>query len=108
MNTREVTATWTLSRLSREWVGPITVTADGSAVTDWTYAIVPFGQQPASPEAIDAAPFLLDPGPAVRSGILVGPGTDHELTPGRYQIWLRFVADPEAPVLVAVGVLVIT
>jgi hypothetical protein len=108
MNTREVTTTWTLSRLSREWVGPITVTADGQAVTDWTYVIVPFGQQPASPEAIDAAPVTLGTGDAIRRGVLVGPGTDQELTPGRYQIWLRFVADPEAPVLVAVGVLVIT
>jgi hypothetical protein len=104
----KVSTTWTLSRLSREWVGPITVTADGTPVTDWTYAVVQFGQRPATPEEIDAAPAVLGAGDAARRGVLVGPGTDHELTPGRYLIWLRYVADPEAPVLEPVGVLVIT
>jgi hypothetical protein len=99
-----ITTTWRLSRLSREWVGPITVTADAAPVTNWTYAVVPFGDRPAAPEDIDAAPTVLDD----LLGVLVGPGTDNVLTTGRYVIWVRYVAGSEAPVLNDVGVLVIT
>lgn len=96
--------TWTLSRLSREWVGPIVVTADGTTVADWVYAIIPSGSQPAAPEDIDGIPTVLDDG----RGILVGPDTDNPLPPGRYRIWIRYGAGQEAPVLYAIGVLVIT
>lgn len=108
MTAMKVSTTWTLSRLSREWVGPITVTADGLAVDDWTYLLLPAGTRPATPENIDGAPTVLGTGEEARAGILVGPGTDDELGPGRYLIWLRYVADPEAPVLTPVGVVVIT
>lgn len=99
-----ITTTWRLSRLSREWIGPITVTADAAPVTNWTYAIVPFAQLPATPEDVDGVPTILDD----TLGILVGPGTDNTLPAGRYVIWVRYVAGLEAPVLNDVGVLVIT
>jgi hypothetical protein len=99
-----ITTTWTLSRHSKEWVGPITVTADDVAVTGWTYLVVPFGEQPATPEAINKTPTVLDD---VR-GVLVGPATDNVLAAGRYLIWVRYVSGQEAPVLDDVGILVIT
>jgi hypothetical protein len=99
-----IVTTWRISRLSREWVGPVAVTADGLPVIDWAYAILPAGERPATPESIDNAPTVLDDTP----GILVGPGTDNVLSAGRYVIWVRYVAGLEAPVLNDVGVLVIT
>jgi hypothetical protein len=99
-----ITTTWTLPRSSREWVGPLTVTADDAAVTGWTYAILPFGERPATPEDIDGVPTVLDDA----RGILVGPDTDNELAAGRHVIWVRYVSGQEAPVLDDVGILVIT
>lgn len=96
--------TWRLSSLSREWVGPITVTADGDPVTGWTYTVMPWSQKPATPEAIASAPTALDGG----LGVLVGPGTGHVLAAGEYQIWIRYVDAPEAPVLYGGIALVIT
>lgn len=94
--------TWELSRWSREWVGAITVTADGAPVTTWTYTIVRIGEQPASEAAINLVPTALDGD----LGVLVGPDTAHELTLGRYHILVRYVDNPEAPVLTA-GTIVI-
>lgn len=99
-----IAQTWTLSRLSREWVGPITVTADGTPVADWLYAIVPSSAQPADSADIDGVPIVLDD----TLGVLVGPESDNPLGPGRYRIWIRYTAGQEAPVLECVGVLVIT
>lgn len=87
--------TWTLSRWSTEWVGPIVVTRDGTPVTGWTYAVLAQGQQPADETAIDDTPTSL----SGSLGVLVGPGTAHELSPGVYVIWGRYVDSPEAPVL---------
>lgn len=87
--------TWRLSSLSREWVGPITLEADGEAVTGWTYKIMPWLDKPDTPESIDATPTGLEGG----LGVLVGPGTDNVLAVGEYRIWLRYVDAPEAPVL---------
>lgn len=87
--------TWRLSSLSREWVGPITVSADDVPVTAWTYVVLPWGEKPATPEEIASTPTALDGG----LGVLVGPDSDNVLTMGEYQIWIRYVDDPEAPVL---------
>jgi len=99
-----IITTWRLSQLSREWVGPIAVTADADPVANWTYAILPTGERPATLEDIDGVPTLLDD----TLGILVGPDTDNVLTAGRYLIWVRFTLGLEAPVMDDVGVLVIT
>jgi hypothetical protein len=87
--------TWSLSSLSREWVGPITVTADDTPVTGWTYLVLPWGEKPTAPEDIDRVPDALDGG----LGVLVGPGSTNILPVGVYRIWLRYVDAPEAPVL---------
>jgi hypothetical protein len=99
-----MTTTWTLSQLSTEWVGPITVAADGDPVTGWTYTLTPYSDTPDSADAIDGTPDVLDDG----LGILVGPGTTNQLTPGVYRIWVRYGAAPEAPVLNNVGLIHIT
>jgi hypothetical protein len=86
---------WRLSSLTREWVGPITVTADDTPVTAWTYRVMPWGDKPDTPESIDDTPTDLNGG----LGVLVGPGSDNVLAVGEYQIWIRYVDSPEAPVL---------
>jgi len=95
---------WVLSRLSREWVGPITVTRDGVTVTGWTLTVLPRNQVPATAEDIAEDPTELNGG----LGVLVGPDTDHVLTQGEYSIWVRYVDNPEAPVLTSVGRLIVT
>ncbi|HEU5475709.1 MAG TPA: hypothetical protein VFV67_34140 [Actinophytocola sp.] len=95
--------TWRINRLSREWVGPITVTKDGTPVTGWTLAVLPLYQTPATADVIDEDPTPLDGG----LGVLVGPGTGHVLDPGEYTIWVRYVDNPEAPVLSDVGRIVV-
>jgi hypothetical protein len=91
--------TWHINRLSREWVGPITVAADGTPVIGWTYALVPEGETPATVDEIAGVPSALEGG----LGVLVGPGTDHVLDPGTHVLWVRYVDEPEAPVLADVG-----
>lgn len=98
-----MTTTWHVNRLSREWVGPITVAANGTPVTGWTYAIAPVTDPPDDVADIAGTATALDGG----LGLLVGPGTDHELAPGEYSIWVRYDADPEAPVLADVGRIII-
>ena len=95
--------TWHLNRLSREWVGPITVTADGDPVMGWTYALLPVGERPVAPEDIDGVPTALPGG----LGVLVGPDTAHVLAPGEYALWVRYVDTPEAPVRDDVGRIII-
>lgn len=87
--------TWRLSSLSREWVGPIAVAANDDPVTGWTYLVLPWGEKPATPESIAGVPTALDGG----LGVMVGPDTDNELEPGEYNIWVRYIDAPEAPVL---------
>ncbi|HEX5525153.1 MAG TPA: hypothetical protein VFX53_17040 [Pedococcus sp.] len=99
-----MTTSWRVPRLSTEWVGPIAVTRNGAVVTDWTVAIFPRIYQPTLVSEIDEEPSTLDGG----LGVLIGPGTDHVLTPGLYKIWVRYVDTPEAPVLDNVGLIQIT
>jgi hypothetical protein len=90
-----VATIWRLPRLSKEWLGPITVTRDGDPVTGWTLAILPRGQQPTGVAAINQEPTTIDG----ELGVLVGPGTDHVLTPGLYRLWIRYADATEAPVI---------
>ena len=98
--------TWRLDRLSVDTVGPIVVMADGVLVTGWTYAVLPIGTRPDPDEAasISSEPVAMEEG----FGVRVGPNTEHELAPGVYSIWVRYVDGPEAPVLPDVGRLIIT
>jgi hypothetical protein len=94
-----MTTTWHVNRLSVEWVGPVTVAVNGTPVTGWTYALLPLGQAPATATDIATAPTTLDGG----LGVLVGPGTDHDLEPGEHVLWVRYVDDPESVVLPDAG-----
>lgn len=91
---------WTIPRESREWVGPLTVTVDGQAVTNYEVAVTDRDTRPtewASPDVIDS-----------RLGVLVGPGTARPLGRDSYRIWVRVTGDVEAPVLDDVGTITIT
>lgn len=95
---------WTVPRWSTEWVGPITVSRNGAPVTGWKITVLPAGQQPSDETAIAETPTSLSGG----LGVMVGPGTTHELGPGIYRLWVRYVDSPEAPVLSDAGTLVVT
>lgn len=83
---------WSIAAETKEWVGPITVTADGTPTTDFEVTLSGPGQRPAD----WVAPTSLDSG----LGLLVGEGTDFPLLPGRkYTVWIRYTDSPEIPVL---------
>lgn len=82
---------WEVAAETKEWVGPITVTADGEPQTNFEVTLTGAGVRPT--EFVPASG--LDGG----LGILIGDGTDFELVPARkYTVWIRFADDPEIPV----------
>lgn len=96
--------TWTLDRLSKEWIGPLAVAVDGTPVTGWTYVLLPRGVRPVAVGDIALVPTATADG----LGVLVGPDTDHVLEPGTYVVWVRYVGALEAPVLTEAGQVNIT
>lgn len=83
--------TWTLVAETKEWVGPITVLADGAPVSSFEVTVTE-GQ--ARPTTWTAATSL-DGG----LGVLVGTGTSFPLVTGkRYAVWTRHTDSPEIPV----------
>lgn len=99
-----MSSTWTVPRLSTEWVGPITVSAGSTVITGWTVGVFPRGYQPLSADEINAVPTDIDG----LLGVLVGPNTPWALTPGSYRIWVTFANAPEQPVLDDVGLIQVT
>ena len=95
-----VSTNWTLPRESEEWVGPLTVTVNGAAITAFTVAVVAVGARPASWLAPDLLGGLY--------GVLVGPGGTWPLTAGSYAIWVKVTAAGESPVLDNAGSIIIT
>ena len=89
-----------MPRESLEWVGPLTVTANGVATTTYVVAVVAHNARPTA----FLAPDLL----GGQLGALVGPGGTWPLVPGYYQIWVKVTASGESPVLDNVGTIVIT
>jgi hypothetical protein len=90
----EVLTTWIIPAESKEFIGPITVTADGTPVTTFEVAFTQTGPQfrPTTWTAADTVDG--------EKGILVGPGTTRTLSVGiKYTIWVRFTDNPEIPVL---------
>ena len=82
---------WSVAAETKEWVVPITVTADGVPTTAFDVTLTAPGARPATWQAAD----VLDGD----RGILIGTDTDFELLPGRkYTVWIRFTDDPEVPV----------
>lgn len=86
---------WELVGETKEWVGPIAVTVNGTPATNFEVAFCEGSARPATWAAADA-----DPDGGLVPGILVGAGTSHPLTVGRkYTIFVRFTDTPEIPVL---------
>lgn len=82
---------WQVAAETKEWVGPITVTADGVPTTAFEVTLTGPGERPAE----WAAPTVLDGG----RGLLIGDGTDFPLQPGfKYTVWIRYSDTPEVPV----------
>lgn len=82
---------WLLAAETKEFVGPITVTADGSPVAAFDVAISQGTTRPTGWKAADN----LDG----ERGILVGAGTDWPLRVGQiYTVWVRYTDNPEVPV----------
>jgi|SRR6187549_1570894 len=83
---------WSIAAETKEWVGPITVTADGVETTAFEVTLTSPGARPTS----WAAATELDGG----LGLLVGVDTPFPLLPSRkYTAWVRFTDDPEQPVI---------
>ena len=86
----ELTA-WLVAAETKEWVGPITVTADGDPTTEFEVTLTAPGARPLE----WTEPTVL----GSERGILVGNGTDFPLTAGRkYTAWIRYSDNPEEPV----------
>lgn len=84
---------WELVEETREWVGPITVTADGTETDDFEVTVTGPGVRPTDWHA----PLELDG----QFGVLVGLGTQFPLVFGeKSTVWIRLPDDnPEEPVL---------
>lgn len=82
---------WSIAAETKEWVGPITVTADGVPTSSFEVTVTGPGARPSAWESAS----LLDGG----RGVLVGTGTSFLLTAGRkYTVWIRYTDSPEVPV----------
>jgi hypothetical protein len=82
---------WRVAAETCEWVGPITVTANGTPTTAFEVTLTAPGERPST----WSDPLVISGG----RGILIGDGTDYELLPGRkYTAWIRYTDDPEVPV----------
>lgn len=84
---------WTLVAETKEWVGPITVVADGTPTEDFEVTVTGPGARPVDWHA----PLALDGG----LGVLVGETTQFPLVVGeKSAVWIRLVNDnPEEPVI---------
>jgi hypothetical protein len=88
---------WRVAAETKEWIGPITVLADGVPTIDFQVTLTGPGERP----AVWAAPTVLDGG----RGMMIGTGTDFTLVPGRkYTAWIRLADDPE-DVVSSVGII---
>lgn len=98
-----MTTTWKVPALSKEWVGGITVTLDGVAVTTYEVAVIPRQSDPIATDWLPPEPL------GGKLGITIGPGSEvGALDKGTYRLWARFTSNPEVPVLDDVGIIQIT
>jgi len=85
---------WNLVAETREWVGPLTVTINGTVVSNFVVAITEGAARPTTWVTPDVDP---DP-PGTAHGVLVGVDTPFPLTAGKkYTLWTRFTDNPEQP-----------
>lgn len=95
--------TWRIPPESvQEFVGPLTVTANGVATTNYQLAVVEYGSRPTAWE--DPTPH---PDNAVAGlGVVVGVGSTHLLVAGQaYLIWVQIDLGISEPVLDDVGLI---
>lgn len=86
---------WELVGETKEWVGPITVTANATPVSAFQVALCEGTARPTTWATADD-----DPDGGLAKGILVGAGTPWPITVGRkYTIFVKFTDNPEIPVL---------
>lgn len=91
--------TWSVPRESREWVGPITVTAtvDGTTTpvdpTALAFAVLPAGSRPVTDDW--TAPVAEPGGDGTKFGVQADPVDSYQ----RLGIWVRVTDSPEIPVL---------
>jgi hypothetical protein len=86
---------WELVAETKEWVGPITVTVNGSPVSGFTLAVTEGQARPTTFYTPDA-----NPDDGTQYGLIVGTGTSVPLTVNKiYTIWAKYSDDPEIPVL---------
>ena len=83
-------STWVLERESKEWVGEVHVSVDGTEVADFELAVTDERSRP----TIWQQPDVLEGKP----GIYVGPGTARELDLGVHDVWARVTRPAETPV----------
>lgn len=87
----ELTA-WSVAAETCEFVGPITVTADGAPVTNFEVTVTAPGARP----IVWVAPEVL----GGNRGVMVGTGTPFLLTAStKYVVWIRYADSPETPVM---------
>lgn len=82
---------WILPVETREWVGPVTVTVDGTNVTNFEITVTKDAARPLNWKT----PLVIGSG----RGVMVGDGTDFPLEFGhKYTVWTRYTSTPEVPV----------
>lgn len=81
--------------ISKEYVKiPITTGPPDLTDLDVNLAILPQGETP------DTGDWTAGVWVGTAAAVLIGPGTDYELTAGiTYGIWVQIIDDPEEPVL---------
>lgn len=86
---------WELVGETKEWVGPIAVTANLTPVSSFQVSLCEGTARPTTWLSADD-----DPDGGAAKGILVGAGTSWPLTVGRkYTIFVKFTDNPEIPVV---------
>jgi hypothetical protein len=86
---------WKMPRESLEWVGPLTVSANGVPTLTYQVSLVKVHERPKT---------FLPPDPLAGGlGLLVGPGGTWAVEPGTYTIWVKITSAGEAPVLDTTG-----
>jgi hypothetical protein len=95
--------TWRIPPESiQEFVGPLTVTANGTPTTAYKLAVVEYGSRPTTWED----PVLHPDNAVAGLGVIVGVGSSHLLVAGHaYLIWVQIDLGVSEPVLDDVGLI---
>jgi hypothetical protein len=92
---KKVVTVWDIPQLSKEWIGPVTITANALPVTNYKLALMPDGVEPATGDWKDP-----DMSEAER-GIVADVAT------GSYKVWAKYDTALESVVLDDVGIVIV-